>query len=303
MKKYTLTAHSYTAEVLPECGMNCTKILYPMLNMDILRTPENLNILKNDEFLWGMPVLFFPNRISNGKFEFEGREYILPINEPELNNYCHGDLHKLPFEVTEYDDEHITGIFKATEDKPYMTFPHSFEFCIEYRIEMDGVHQNVSVKNNSDKNMPFALAFHTTFNTSSDMQINVPACAEAERNMQTFLPTGKLLKDFELKRELSDGEYAPYGKTVSKLLELNGRTFSLCDIQKGTVITYTVDEKYKYCMMYSGDGKKYICLEPQTWLTDCPNLDIDRNRCGFDYISPNSVKTYKSVLRAGKINT
>ena len=56
-------------------------------------------------------------------------------------------------------------------------------------------------------------------------------------------------------------------------------------------------QKYKYCMVYSGDGKEYICLEPQTWLTNCPNLNLDRNLCGFDFISPQTVKQYKSVIK------
>lgn len=49
-------------------------------------------------------------------------------------------------------------------------------------------------------------------------------------------------------------------------------------------------------MLYSSNDKDYICIEPQTWLTDCPNLEVNRNEYGFDYIEPNEI--YTSVLRA-----
>lgn len=295
-KVFKLNAHGYAAEVVPEYGMNCIKILHVKSGADILRTPENIDVLQ-DSVLFGMPILFFPNRISNGKFEFEGREYVFPINEPKLNNFCHGDLHKLPFEVRECDDEHILGVFTATDEHPYMTFPHSFEFCVEYKIDKNGVCQTVSVKNTSDKNMPFALAFHTTFNLQKGDKIKLPVCAKVERNMATYLPTGEISKEFDLKNSFLEGEYQPYGQPISTLCELDGRELLICKKEKNEKISYTIDEKYKYCMVYSGDGKEYICLEPQTWLTNCPNLNLDRNLCGFDFIPPQTVKKYKSVIK------
>ena len=101
-KKYTLNKYGYKVEVVPKYGMNCIKALCENPCVDILKTPSDIDILGNDDaFLFGIPVLFFPNRISCGRFEFEGRKYKFPINEPRLNNFCHGTLHKLPFEVVE----------------------------------------------------------------------------------------------------------------------------------------------------------------------------------------------------------
>ena len=171
-KIYELSAHGYTAQIAADYGMNCIKITHET-GVDVLRTPDDADVLQT-QVLYGMPVLFFPNRISGGRFEFEGREYVLPINEPKLNNFCHGDLHRLAFDVTECDKTHIIGVYTASDENRYMTFPHTFEFKIEYEILPDGVHQNVSVKNTSDKNMPFALAFHTTFNLNGGERVKIP---------------------------------------------------------------------------------------------------------------------------------
>lgn len=300
MKKiYVLNSNNYEMHIVPCYGMNCIKAICTKPNADILKTPHDVDMLGSDDaFLFGMPILFFPNRISNGRFEFEGREYKFPVNEVKLNNFCHGTLHKLPFEVIEYDDEHIKGVFIATGDYPYLTFPHSFEFYVEYCIKLDGIHQIVSIKNTSEKNMPVALGFHTTFNLSDKNMIKISVAKEIERSVATFLPTGKIYDVFELKEALNKGVFKLNGRSVSNLFELSGRKIQILDEETKTRITYIFDEKYKYCMLYSSNGKDHICIEPQTWLTNCPNLRLDRKECGFDYIEPNEIKVYTSVLRA-----
>lgn len=298
-KRYELNAYNYRAQIAPEYGMNCIRALCTKPVVDMLKTPQNVDMLGNDDaFLYGMPILFFPNRISNGKFEFEGREYKFPINEVKLNNFCHGTLHKLPFEVIEYDNGHIKGVFTATKNHPYLTFPHSFEFYVEYRIKQDAIYQIVSIKNTSDKNMPVALGFHTTFNLSDRKVIKISAVKEVERSAEKFLPTGKMYDDFELKAILNNGIFKPHSKPISKLFELGDREIQIFDEETNVKISYIFDKKYKYCMLYSSNGQDHICIEPQTWLTDCPNLGLDRNEYGFDYIEPNGLKMYTTALMA-----
>ena len=301
-KKYKLNSHDYIVEVVPNYGMNCIKIVHTQTNTDILKTPKDIDILKNDDaFLFGMPILFFPNRISNGRFEFESREYKFPINEVNLNNFCHGTLHKLPFEVLEYDNTHIKGAFISTNENQYLTFPHTFEMYIEYLIKADGIYQIVQINNTSDKNMPVALGFHTTFNHSDKISLKIPADKEIARNLHTFLPTGEFYDDFDIKDLLNLGNFKLKMKPISRFLELYAKDIQLINNEEGTTITYVFDEKFKYCMLYSNNGEDHVCIEPQTWITDCPNLDLDKDSCGFDYIEPGKFKKYTSSLKVSKI--
>ena len=75
-----LKAHGYTAWIDPERGGSCIRL--ERFGADVLRTPEGPQNYENGASPWGTPLLFYPNRISGGCFEFEGREYRLPINEP-----------------------------------------------------------------------------------------------------------------------------------------------------------------------------------------------------------------------------
>lgn len=301
---YKLKANGYIIEVVPSCGFNCISITNPKLFADVLRTPESIDMLKgNHSFIFGTPILFFPNRIGGGKFEFEGRSYVFPINEPKLNNYIHGYLHKYPFEITKHGENTIEGVFRSTSINPYMGFMHEFDFYIEYKIGEDGVHQTVRVKNNSDKNMPFAAAFHTTFNLpftkgekAEDISVLINAKALAERNGQNFLPTGRKIKKFDFKESLEKGEFKPFGKAVSYLFELEKKEVRLINSKENVSVIYSFDEKYKYCMAFNGGANDFLCLEPQTWLTNCPNIE-NRFENGFLFIEPGKEICLENVIR------
>ncbi len=290
---YTLRAHGYLAEVVPAYGMNCIRLSTPG-GMEALVTPKDPDILgRSDAYLYGMPVLFYPNRISDGKFTFEGREYRLPINEPSLGNYLHGDLHTLPFAVTACDAEHIVGRFEATSTAPYMTLPHAFLMEIEYRLTPEGLVQTVRTTNHSNKNMPYALAFHTTFRLplhadghAEDIVARIDARCEIERNMANFLPTGNRILDHGWIRALREGSFIPADHTVSKLYAIGDGTVTLYDTAKKAGIAYTYDEKYRFCMTYNGGSKDFFCMEPQTWVSNCPNISTDREADGFLSIAP-----------------
>ncbi len=289
----TLSAFGYTAEVVPEYGMNCIRLSTPH-GMEALVTPEDIDILgRPDAYLYGMPILFYPNRISGGKFTFECREYRLPINEPALGNYLHGELHNLPFVVTEQDDEHIIGRFEATEAQPYMTVPHAFCMEVEYRLTEDGLVQLVRTTNHSNKNMPYALAFHTTFRLplhpdgrAEDICARIDALCEIERNMANYLPTGKRIFKHEWLEELKEGTFVPSEHTVSKLYAIGDGRVTLYDTAKKMGIAYTYDKKYRFCMTYNGGSREFFCMEPQTWVSNCPNISTDREADGFLVIAP-----------------
>lgn len=74
-----LQAYGYRARILPERGGSC--IDFSRGRIHALRTPEDDSCYQQDPFLYGTPILIFPNRISGGRFRFEDREYAFPINE------------------------------------------------------------------------------------------------------------------------------------------------------------------------------------------------------------------------------
>ena len=60
---------------------NCRVVANTRLGAEILRTPgaDEIEVFKGRPQVFGLPILFPPNRIADGRYTFEGRSYQYPI--------------------------------------------------------------------------------------------------------------------------------------------------------------------------------------------------------------------------------
>ena len=301
MKNFKISLCEWRAEIDVLSGANCISLKNERYRASILREPPESGELDNP-YLYGMPILFPVNRIEGGKFEFEGREYIFPINEPSTGCHLHGELHRMAFEVAEQSDSKIVCRYKANSGE-YLGFPHAFEITQEYELKEDGFYHTVTVSNLSDMNMPVFLGFHTTFNTlftenslPENIRVYVDITEEYERNMEVnYLPTGVKPQFDKVSLALANGTYKPFEDKASRHYRGNGK-MSITDLKSGLRMVYENDEKYGFRLIYNGGEEGYICLEPQTCLANCQNSPFSRSKSGFDYIAPRASKTYHSRI-------
>ena len=70
----------YEALLIPGFGANLVRLANVRLGVEILRTPaaDEIETFKGRPHVFGLPVLFPPNRIADGTFTFGGRTYHLP---------------------------------------------------------------------------------------------------------------------------------------------------------------------------------------------------------------------------------
>ena len=302
-----LRAHGYTAVILPERGGSCVDLAKG--DVHALRTPASMADYEADPFLYGTPILFFPNRISGGSFDFEGRRYVLPVNEPATGCFLHGTLHETPFAVEQKRADYVRLVYCAQKEQPYLTFPHAFTLTLEWALNEEGLRQRAIFRNESQENMPVALAFHTTFcipfapgSSPENVQLKLDAACEYGRNMRTYLPDGCCQMDFPGKDEMAVGSYVPARYTISRLFRMAGRReMRLTDRTKGDEIVYRAGETYGYWMVYNGGSKEYLCVEPQSWLSDCPNAPFDWDAHGFAFVAPGEAYSFETVMSIRKI--
>ena len=71
------TAGGYEAVMVPSVGANVVKLKHTATGIEILRTPdaEEMENFKERPQIYGLPLLFPPNRIADGTYTFEGRKY------------------------------------------------------------------------------------------------------------------------------------------------------------------------------------------------------------------------------------
>ena len=299
MNLQELKGGKYRAYINLSRGGNCIRLYNEKYDAEILRVPDYRNM--DNPFLYGMPVLFPVNRISNGEFVFEGRKYTFPINEPETNCHLHGFLHTAEFKVEEQRVDYIKCVYES--DELYSFFPHKFKVEIMYSLSENGLLQETCVHNLSSKNMPVFLGFHTTFNVpfaKSGGAENIRIFAEVgdviERDISTYLPTGRIIAD-DVSTLMNVGKFKTYHNKISKhyKAEKSG-AIEIRDISNNLCVCYENDKKFGWRLFYNGDADNFICLEPQTCMVNCQNVKGDRKGVGFTYIKPNECETYTSKI-------
>ena len=299
--KQIITAGDWSATIDLARGANCISLKNRRFNASILREPP-LNGNLDNPYLYGMPILFPVNRIEGGCFDFEGRIYTFPINEPQTGCHLHGELHQTAFELLEKREERIVCRYAAKKGE-YLGFPHAFEILQAYELREEGLFHTVTVRNLSEQSMPVLLGFHTTFNTlftpkSDPRSISVFAdiTEEYERNMAVnYLPTGVKPPFDEVSKALANGNYKPIAGKASRHYRGCGK-MSLTDVRSGLRMVYDSDEKFEFRLIYNGGDEGYICLEPQNCLANCPNAPFSREEAGFDALRPGESKIYRSKI-------
>ena len=298
-----LSSSGYEAVINPLRGGSCVQLRRN--GISVLRTPASDADALKSPFFYGTPILFFPNRIAEGKFEFEGRLYEFPVNDPETGCFLHGTLHQTPFEVMEQHADRVELRYQATEREPYLTFPHSFSLRLSWMLTPEGLEQKVVLQNESPLDMPVALGFHTTFQLpfsgmgdAKEITLRLDVAREYSRKGKDHLPDGKYCDTSQDMEALKSGIWHPALQQSSRLFQMGIRKeMVLTDPVDGIRVTYTALQGYNYWMVFNSLSPDWISIEPQSWLTNCPNAPFPRNETGFDFLPPGQSRAYLTRLK------
>ncbi|MBR2311222.1 MAG: aldose 1-epimerase [Oscillospiraceae bacterium] len=229
-----LSDGDWQAEVRPEFGMNLSSLIWQ--NTPILRAPNDTATLKNDPVLYGFPLLLPANRTKNGQFSFRNRTFSLPINEPLRHNHIHGLMFDAPFIVTEQTGNTLRAVYQNRGER----YPFAFDMTITDVIQ-DGWHRTVELQALED--MPYTLAFHTTFVAPTEFSVPIGRRFVCDEN---FIPTGETVNA------------EPLGQVISGFYEAVGQQAMVDSF------SFTVSKNFDQWVLFNGGGNKGIlCIEPQ----------------------------------------
>ncbi len=307
----------YTALLIPSVGANLVRLANTKLGVEILRTPtaEEVETFKTRPQIFGLPLLFPPNRIEDGRYTFEGRTYQYPITIEKENNYHHGIIKGEPFVVSKaIEDEEAVKIecryyANAANDAIYKDFPHAFKCKVVYKLSQKGLKQEVVFENRSEQSMPVGVGFHTPImipfagGEAADYRMRVAVGEQVELSARN-LPTGKRLPLNEQYAKLrgeglqvTDCEPIEAGFTLQEI-EVDGKLYRgavVENLKTGVRAFYEVDEKTIYWTIWNNGGQEpYCCPEPQSWVTNAPNA-ANREAVGFAAIAPG--EKWKAVYK------
>jgi aldose 1-epimerase len=302
-----LETKNYEAIIVPSVGANLVRLYNKEKGVDILRTPQidEIETFISRPQIFGVPILFPPNRIEDGTYNFGEKKYSFPITIPSQNNYHHGILKSQPFVITntsitaEIVEVETTFTSDKSNDAIFVDFPHEFSCKITFTLSDLGMKHTATFTNESSLPMPLGVGYHTP--------IRIPFTADGIKSEYKLLlsvgkrwelsdrglPTGKLLDLSAEESLLRSSGVTPTGKEIEWALtdeemEIDGESFHgavIIDTHKQIRVFYEVDNQFKHWTLWNNGGDvDYICPEPQTWAINAPNLALPTEITGFKVI-------------------
>ena len=140
-----MEAGEYEAIMVPSVGASMVQLYTNAKDADVLRHPaqDDIETFKTRPQVYGLPLLFPPNRIEDGTYSYEGKVYKFPITIPAQNNYHHGILKSQPFIITRtaITDEYVEVVARffsnRINDVISKDFPHEFDCRMNYILSDD----------------------------------------------------------------------------------------------------------------------------------------------------------------------
>lgn len=153
---------------------------------------ENLSPAWNDSDsparYHGAIIAPWPNRIEDGRYVFDGKEYQLAVNEPSRNNALHGLSAQSPWKLERISESSLECTFECGEIAGY---PWKIALRARYELDDAGVIVALAAKNLSGSRAPFGCAFHPYFtfpNSRAAWQLSCPASEVVDVDKARLLP-------------------------------------------------------------------------------------------------------------------
>lgn len=262
-----------TAVVLPQAGFNCSR--FAVGSVEFLAPPADPAALSKGGAGFGWPILFpFPNRIANGEFTFNGKQYRVKEGK---GHAIHGFVHNQPWRVTARGADNgawVTG-YTDTESNPLLKkhWPWPCRLTVTYRLDGQSLTMTAVAENRGTEPMPFGFGVHpyhplplTPGGSRARCWIRVP-CRERLELTPDCIPTGKRLPATEWLKGRALGD----AKLDDVFVNAVGDACILRDPDSGWEVTMQADKGFRFWVVYAPQ-RSVICFEPYTCVTDAFNL-------------------------------
>ena len=268
-----LNRRGVICRILPEQGgallalsIDGVQVLRPLPDLpdDILQTA-------------GFALVPFANRIAEGRFEFGGRQIVLPADPATPPHAHHGHGWRRPWQVVSRRDDFAELAFVHESG----AWPWSYRAAQRVRLLGDGLELTLSISNLSDRRMPCGFGFHPYFAApcSSYLEVRAPCRLRPDhRGIPAIESAGLVGKHCLADLQPSD----------DILLDPTGQVLiGTCDWE----VALTAAEAVGWQFYWPAD-RAYFCLEPVSHRPDSFNLPVP-----IETIEPGAHRDWRFTIR------
>ena len=250
----------------------------------ILCGPSNKEELLENSSYKGAFLVPFPNRLKNGKFTFQGKEYQFPVNDKSNQHALHGFKRVGPFKVvTEEAGSSLFLSLQHSYDGHLDYFPFPFLFSVDIRVDKFKLEVAIQILNTGLSEAPFGFGWHPYFTlhrSIDECSFCIPTCKKIELD-ECMIPSGKTtpFKDFSKSKKIEsacfDTPFLLSGDADFTSVVLEDERYKLRYYQE------TRPSKFNYLQIYTPEDRQSIAFEPMT----C-NVNALNNQEGLHILAP-----------------
>jgi aldose 1-epimerase len=223
----------------------------------------------------GQVLIPWPNRLQDGSYEFGGRRYQLPLNEPERRNAIHGLVRWANWTAIEREPHRVIMQHIL---HPQPGYPFSLRISIEYALSDHGLQVHTKATNLGIDPCPYGSGAHpylTLGTTRIDgLILRVPGRTVLRSDERGLPIYGEAVKDteYDFRQPRQIGSIALDHAFTDLDWDADGcARVNLRDPDHGNEVSIWVDQSYRYLMLFSGDPlpnvrRRSLAVEPMT----CP---------------------------------
>jgi aldose 1-epimerase len=225
----------------------------------------------------GQPLIPWPNRLYEGRYEWDGRHLQAPINEVAKRNALHGYTLGHNWVVTTSAPNEAVASLRL---HPQEGYPFILDLAVTYTLGANGLTVSSTARNVGSVACPYAHGAHPYITAGTDLidaaTLLVPAASYLPTD-ENQIPTGRATvngSSYDFRRGSPLGAVQLDHAFTDLTRDDDGRVrIVVASAETGRAITVWVDSHYPYIMVFTGDTlpdatrrRRGLGVEPMT----CP---------------------------------
>lgn len=223
----------------------------------------------------GQTLLPWPNRLRDGRYEWNGATQQLALTEPAQGNAIHGLVRWLPWRAVERTADRVT---MACRLHPQPGWPFTLDVDITYALDADGLSVRTRATNVGAEPCPFAAGAHPYVSVGTarvdETVVQAPGAVRLLAD-ERQIPTGVQESvdgtpyDFRTPRPLGDLRIDDAFASLARDADGRAQVRLAAPAEQRTVELW-MDEAYGWLMLFSGDTlppdarRRSLGVEPMT---------------------------------------
>jgi aldose 1-epimerase len=222
----------------------------------------------------GQALIPWPNRVRDGRYEFDGRSFQLALTEPEAGNAIHGLARWANWHPVSHAEDRLVVEYRL---HPQPGWPAVLDLRIEYALGPGGLSVTTVATNSGRDACPYGAGFHPYMTLGTDtideLVLQAPGRSYLESD-ERGIPTGvhaagATCFDFTQPRVIGanqlDTGFTDLIRDDDGLARVRLRT---ADGERG--VNLWLDGAYRYLMLFTGDTlapaarRRGLAAEPMT---------------------------------------